>query len=245
MSHPEQLDFFRVVAEANRELLAGASLLEIGSFDVNGSVRSIFDSVHQYSGVDLVAGPGVDIVDYGHMVDMADASLDVTISSECFEHDPHWVQTFLNMIRMTRPGGLVVVTCAGRGRFEHGTVRTGAECSPGTQFQGLDYYRNLTSAEFELLPLASFFADYRFWYEPRHRDLYFAGVRSGTTSKAAGRIPAFEVRQIRSRTQVSPSVYIAQLPLRALAKLLPDRRYQDVAVAYLSAGRRLARRSSG
>jgi len=124
MSHPEQLGFFRLLANANQSLLMGASVLEIGSYDENGSVRSIFKEARQYVGVDLTPGPGVDIVAFGHEVSFADDSVDIVISAECLEHDPTWAQTFANMTRMTRSGGLVAVTCGGYGRVEHGTSRT-------------------------------------------------------------------------------------------------------------------------
>ena len=44
------------------------------------------------------------------------ASFDVVISCECFEHNPYWRETFLNMTRVLRPGGLFVLTCATTGR---------------------------------------------------------------------------------------------------------------------------------
>lgn len=31
---------------------------------------------------------------------------DITISCNCFEHNPYWRETFLNMHRMTKEGGL-------------------------------------------------------------------------------------------------------------------------------------------
>src|SRR5687767_6017676 len=130
MSHPEQIGFFTALADSNRELLDGCTVLEIGSYDVNGTVREIFSAAKSYVGVDLVEGPGVDVVGYGHEVDQPDGMFDLAISGECFEHDPHWAETFANMARMTRPGGLVAFTCGSRGRPEHGTQRTRADDSP-------------------------------------------------------------------------------------------------------------------
>jgi len=56
MSHAEQRGFFAAVAEANRHLVAGAKVLEIGSYDVNGTVRALFSSAGAYTGVDLDHG---------------------------------------------------------------------------------------------------------------------------------------------------------------------------------------------
>src|SRR5437763_626500 len=182
MSHAEQHGFFAAVADVNRSLISGAKVLEIGSYDVNGSVRSLFAAADEYVGVDLREGPGVDRVGFGHEIDSPDASYDVTLSSECFEHDPCWRETFVNMLRMTRPGGLVAFSCASVGRPEHGTTRTDKTDSPGTQSLGLDYYRNLTAADFGEFPLTSMFSRWRFWYLPTHFDLYFVGAKAGDTS---------------------------------------------------------------
>ena len=126
MSHPEQLAFLDAVARANRQLVEGSRVLEIGSYDVNGSVRTLFATSTDYVGVDLSEGPGVDVVSFGHELALPDDAFDLAVSAECFEHDPHWAETFANMVRLTRPGGMVVFTCATRGRPEHGTRRTRA-----------------------------------------------------------------------------------------------------------------------
>lgn len=235
MSHPEQLGFFSAVAKVNQELLRGSRVIEIGSFDVNGSIRKIFDAAADYTGVDLKAGPGVDLVSYGHEVDQPAGSFDFALSGECFEHDPHWRDTFQNMARMTRPGGLVAFTCASQGRPEHGTKRTDLEESPGTQAQGLDYYHNLTAADFERdLPLSEMFTSYRFWFMPTSFDLYFAGVRAGGPADPAHRtaqVPlSADIEALRHL--MSWPHRVVRLPLRVLAKAVPEERFQNVALPY-------------
>jgi SAM-dependent methyltransferase len=149
-------------------------------------------------GVDLTDGPGVDRVGYGHELDEPDDSFDVAISGECFEHDPHWSDTFRTMVRVTRPGGVVAFTCASTGRPEHGTTRTDPSLSPGTQSQGWDYYQNRTEGDFAALPLQDWFAAWRFWYVRTSLDLFFAGVRHDGGG-SAGNIPRDEeVRSIES-----------------------------------------------
>jgi SAM-dependent methyltransferase len=243
MSHPEQLGFFELVSGVNTPLIKGASIIEIGAFDVNGSVRRHFSGASSYVGVDLVEGPGVDLVARGHEVEHPDGTYDVALSAECFEHDPHWVSTLTNMIRMTRPGGLVAFTCASRGRVEHGTRRTLQRDSPGTQSVGTDYYRNLGRGDVETaLPLAEMFSAYKFWYLPTSFDLYFAGVRHGDASKktVAARLPEdAEVAKLRS---LMPLPHRAvRVPLRIAVRLVPNRRYQDVVVPYWNFLMRLAR----
>ena len=52
MSHREQIEFFMAVADVNQALIAGARVLEIGSYNVNGSIRDLFSSASHYTGVD-------------------------------------------------------------------------------------------------------------------------------------------------------------------------------------------------
>lgn len=233
MSHPEQLGFFATVASRNPTVVSKGRIIEIGSYDVNGSVRRIFEGSADYVGVDLDAGPGVDVVSYGHEVSYGDGDFDVAISGECFEHDPHWRETFSNMCRMVRPGGIVAFTCASIGRPEHGTRRTDLDESPGTQARGLDYYRNLAEAHFEdQLPLSTLFTSYKFWYLPTSFDLYFAGVRAGEVDgEPIAQLPdSSSVNALRAI--MSAPHRVVRLPLRAMVRILPEERFQSWALPY-------------
>lgn len=229
MSHPEQLAYFTTVARVNRPLVEGGRILEIGSYDVNGTVRKVFDGNRDYVGVDLTEGPGVDHVGFGHEYDGADGAFDIAISGECFEHDKYWRETFANMVRLVRPGGLVAFTCASRGRPEHGTSRSDVSLSPGTQAVGLDYYRNLTEADFAPLALADWFDEWRFWYLPTSFDLYFAGRRAGGNGAV---LPSDAA--VRALTALMPRAHrVARLPLRALAATgVGEDRFQDLVLGY-------------
>jgi len=241
MSHPEQREFFRLVAEANEGLLRGGRVVEIGSYDVNGTMRSVFAVAEQYVGVDLVEGPGVDVVGFGHEIAESDGSFDAALSGECFEHDPHWRETFANMVRMTRPGGLVAFTCASHGRPEHGTRRSDVSDSPGTQAEGMDYYRNLVAADFESLHLERWFDDWRFWSMPTTFDLYFAGRRSGTEDAGAVLPADADVEKIKELLPLSHRV--VRLPLRLVSAVVHDEeRYQKWVMPYWLF---LLRRSTG
>lgn len=234
VSHPEQLGFLSLVEKENRRVVNGGRVLEIGSYDVNGSMRELYSHCREYIGVDLCEGPGVDSVGFGHELDLPDSSFDVAISGECFEHDPYWTKTVLNMCRMTRPGGLVAFTCASAGRPEHGTRRTDRHESPGTQAQGLDYYRNLTEQDFSReLDLQEFFSSWSFWYLHTHCDLYFAGVRGGLGTEVAvsARLPRDEdVKALRGIMSLPHRV--ARIPLRVAQRFVDGDRYQDVIRPY-------------
>jgi SAM-dependent methyltransferase len=123
MAHKEQKEFIEMIRNEFPDFFSGKRVLEIGSLDINGSVRKLFENC-EYIGVDVAAGPGVDVVCQGQNYSGPDNSFDVAISCEVMEHNPFWAETVKNMIRLCKPGGLVVMTCATLGRREHGTERT-------------------------------------------------------------------------------------------------------------------------
>jgi SAM-dependent methyltransferase len=147
MAHKNQLDFVATVKRNFPENFSGKRVLEIGSLDINGSIRQLFTSC-VYTGIDVAPGPGVDIVCQGQDYDGPDDSFDTVISCEVMEHNPHWADTVRGMTRVCKPGGLVIVTCATLGRDEHGTTRSSPESSPLTVELGWNYYRNLTENDF-------------------------------------------------------------------------------------------------
>ena len=238
MSHPEQQAFIAALALRNRSLVHGGRVLEVGSYDVNGSVRSMFEEAREYVGVDLTPGPSVDHVGYGHEYGEPDGSFELAISGSCFEHDPHWQDTLANMVRLTRPGGLVAATFASRGFPEHGTRRTMVADSPGTQAEGLDYYRNLDEADFAELPMSTWFSTWKLWYVPTTFEMYLAGIRSGGDVGASIALDS-DVAAIRSLMPLPHRM--VRWPLRLAGRVVGyDDRYQRVVLPYWMAMFRLA-----
>ena len=70
--------------------------------------------------------------------------------------------------------GLMIITCAGTNRPEHGTRRTMPECSPDTQ----DYYKNITIEEFEEVLPRHLFKEYVLMYARGMNDLQFYGIKN-------------------------------------------------------------------
>lgn len=91
--------------------LSGHSVLEVGSYDVNGSVRQFFNG--PFMGVDMREGPGVDKVALANDLPFDDASFDVVISTEMLEHDTRPWKSVAEMARVTSPGGHVIITARG------------------------------------------------------------------------------------------------------------------------------------
>ena len=151
----------------------GVSVIEIGSLNINGTVRDFFQT-SDYLGVDVGPGPGVDLVAEGQNLDFPDGHFDVAISAECFEHNPEWAATFANMHRVS--SRYVVFTCASDGRPEHGTRRSSPDSSPLTL--EWDYYRNLNEQDFrDAFDIESMFVEHEFRYNPTSHDLYFYGIK--------------------------------------------------------------------
>lgn len=185
MAHPQQAEFFSSIREHYPAHFKGARVLEVGSLDINGSVRDLFTDC-DYTGVDLQLGPGVDLACPGHLLELPSGSFDTVISAECFEHNPFWRETFSNMLRMTRPGGLVLLSCATTGRKEHGTSRTNADASPFTVDAKWDYYRNLRAADLTgAVNLPGWLTDWGTWTNYVSYDLYLAGLRHGGPARLA------------------------------------------------------------
>lgn len=110
--------------EHMRRLVAGyltpgqpTRAIDIGSYDVNGSYRTLFDQPGwDYTGVDLEAGPGVDVVlSSPYRLPFASRSADVVLSGQVFEHVEHFWMTWLEIQRVLKPGGLVFLIAPSRG----------------------------------------------------------------------------------------------------------------------------------
>lgn len=181
MAHPGQLLYIRSVKERWPQYFRKVAVLDIGSLDINGNNQQHFEDC-LYIGIDVDLGKNVDIVSKGHELTLPDGTFDVVISSECFEHDMYYGETLKNAVRLLRPGGLLVFTCATTGRPEHGTARTTPEASPLLQQfeEWANYYKNLTEADIRAaINVDDEFIEYEFQVNNDIHDLYFTGIRRG------------------------------------------------------------------
>lgn len=97
----------------------GLRVLEVGSYDVNGSVRSFLAPVAGvYVGIDIRPGPGVDVVcDAAHAGELG--LFDVVVSTEMMEHAADWRASLRGIVRALRVGGVLALTMRGPGAGRH------------------------------------------------------------------------------------------------------------------------------
>lgn len=93
-------------------------VVELGSQDVNGTLRNHAPKSAVYLGLDMIDAKGVDIVATpGKPLPLPDASSDVIVTSSAFEHDACFWETFLDLLRVLRPGGLLYINAPSNNAF--------------------------------------------------------------------------------------------------------------------------------
>ena len=92
MAHPQQQNFCLKVKERFPNYFKNTKIFDVGSMDINGTNHFLFEGDYKYIGVDLIEGKNVDFVCRGHEYDTQDR-FDVSISTECFEHDEFWKES--------------------------------------------------------------------------------------------------------------------------------------------------------
>lgn len=179
MAHLEQREYCTKVKTLLPTHFINKSVLDVGSLDINGSNRYLFDNCSYY-GIDIGPGANVDFVSKAHEFNAPDGLYDVIISTECFEHDMYYPLSLTNIVRMLKSKGLFVFTCATTGRDEHGTARTSPGDAPLLANYGewSNYYKNLTEQDIrDVIDIESNFEQFAFEVNDVSHDLYFWGIK--------------------------------------------------------------------
>ena len=218
MAHYEQKKFVETCFDSLKQNnnFKKYSVIEVGSMDVNGSVREyLLDN--EYIGVDLEKGPNVDHVLNGEDLEKIGKKFNIAISCECFEHAKNWVKVFDAMYKVLNDDGVLIFTCASRGRLEHGTTRT----NPENTFLG-NYYKNLNANDFKKkFDLEKMFSEYFFFYNIYSFDLYFVGGKKISNT-------IIDLKKIKTETSkiknVNKELYIKRI---IYSHILSDQAYQN------------------
>jgi SAM-dependent methyltransferase len=112
MCHRSVLAF--VMTHISEADVASKKVLEVGSFDVNGSSRGMIELLapSSYIGVDMRPGPKVDRICNASdlVVTFGVESFEVVVSTEMLEHVEDWRGAISNMKRVLAPGGILLLT---------------------------------------------------------------------------------------------------------------------------------------
>lgn len=115
--------FFESYGESIKKSAPNARVVEIGSQDVNGSLRTFCPEQFEYIGVDFVAGKGVDLIlDDPYTLPFESESVDVVLSSSCFEHSEMFWVLYLEIMRTLKPGGVFYLNVPSNGEFHRWPV---------------------------------------------------------------------------------------------------------------------------
>jgi SAM-dependent methyltransferase len=183
--HKEARDFTLFVKQILGDFFMNKNILDVGSGDINGNNRFLFENC-EYNGNDVIEAPNVTIVSRTKDLPFPDNTFDTIISTECFELDPEYQESFVKIYNMLKPDGLFFFTCASSFRFEYGTRKTTPDQSYGTigNIEDMvDYYKNITENDLnEVLPLYQMFSVWDIYYNFESYDLYFVGIKKGNSN---------------------------------------------------------------
>jgi len=113
--HARAMEYVKRYATAAR-----LTVCEIGSRNINGTVRGLFPNA-LWTGIDLYAGRAVDVV--GDAANWSPPSqCDLVVCCEVLEHAERWDAVVKSGCGWLKPGGRVIVTCAGPGRRDHSGI---------------------------------------------------------------------------------------------------------------------------
>jgi SAM-dependent methyltransferase len=197
--HEESRAFTLFVKEMLPDFFVNKRVLDVGSGDINGNNRFLFTNC-EYDGNDVITTKNVTIVSKTKDLPFEEHTFDTIISTECFEHDPEYKESFQKIYNMLKPNGLFLFTCASTGRPEHGTRRTTPNDSYGTIgniSNMMDYYKNLTKVDVdEVLHLSESFSLWNTYYQSHTKDLYFVGIKKGSDSSSLSQLKTYSGHHI-------------------------------------------------
>lgn len=85
-------------------------VMDLGSYDVNGTFRPLMRDTWEYIGVDITAGPNVDVVmPAEYSIPLDDNSADLLISGSCLEHVKNPFRLMKEAVRILKPGCHAIV----------------------------------------------------------------------------------------------------------------------------------------
>jgi SAM-dependent methyltransferase len=149
----------------------GKIVLDVGGRNVNGSVKDFFISKGmEFICLDIQHHESVDIVvEPGKKYPFENGSIDLIISTSCFEHDPCFWMTFKEMSRIIKTDGFIYINAPSNGvyhghpgdnwRFYSDAGQALAYWS-GVQINNEDIFPVEVVETFHVLPLEDIWTDF-------------------------------------------------------------------------------------
>lgn len=108
-------DFFETYSYSDN---GNVVVVDIGSQNVNGTLKDHVPEEFKYIGVDSQEANGVDIIlEDPYKLPFEDDSIDIVISSSCFEHFEFFWLVFIEIIRVLKPQGLFYLNAPSQGQY--------------------------------------------------------------------------------------------------------------------------------
>ena len=96
----------------NSNFIENSSILEIGSKNVNGRIRNLFQNHKSYIGIDEDPGDGVDIV--SNFLDFKfEQNFDLILCLNALEHDKNWKLTLNKSLQLLNKNGFLLLVIPG------------------------------------------------------------------------------------------------------------------------------------
>lgn len=217
MCNPACIDFGARVVSADD--VRGKRVIEVGSMNVNGSLRATIEALGpaRYIGVDLGEGPGVDEVCPAEALvgRFGEEAFDLVVCTEMLEHVREWRVVVTNLKRLVAPGGVLLVTTRSKGFPYHEYP--------------FDYWR------FEPDDMRAIFAD--FAIEVLERDTYMPGVfmkaRRGSTPAPEPRLGDYKLyaivatRRCKRITPLDIALFRVRYPIERFLKTVIPKSVRD------------------
>ncbi len=116
--HPTALSNGKLFFDTYVASLGEVTIIDLGSQDVNGSLREACPANARYVGVDFAPARNVDVVLADpYALPFEAASIDAVVTSSCFEHSEMFWLVFNEVLRVLKPGGLFYLNVPSNGAF--------------------------------------------------------------------------------------------------------------------------------
>jgi SAM-dependent methyltransferase len=121
--HGSAMDYGKKFFDLYLRDVTRRTIVEIGSLDINGSLRSVVPPGNIYLGLDLVEGKAVDLVIQDpYAFPFTTGSVDICVCSSCFEHIEFFWLSFNEALRILKPEGIFYLNVPSNGAFHRHPV---------------------------------------------------------------------------------------------------------------------------